>query len=79
MRSDGVSTMRCQLLKQQLAPDTDIDIFSGNPMDFHYFMGVFMEIVDKKECDTRQKLMQLIKDKLKAFDNFKSKQQNCMK
>ena len=48
-------------------------------MDFHYFMGVFMEIVDKKEGYTRQKLMQLIKDKLKAFDNFKSKQQNCMK
>ena len=38
---EGVSKVMCQLLKQQSAPDFDIDIFSGNLMDFHYFMFVF--------------------------------------
>ena len=32
---EGVSKIMCQLLKQQSAPDIDVDIFSGNPMDFH--------------------------------------------
>ena len=53
--------MMCQLLKQQSAPDIDIDIFSGNLGDFHYFMAVFNEIVEKKVDGHREKLTQLIK------------------
>ena len=53
---EGVSKMMCQLLKQQSAPDIDIDIFSGNPMDFHYFMAVFNETVEKKVDDPRGKI-----------------------
>ena len=44
---EGLSKMMCQPLKQQSAPDIDIDVFSGNPMDFHYFMAVCNEIVEK--------------------------------
>ena len=58
---EGVSKMMCQLLKQQSAPDIDMDVFSGNPMDFHYFMAVFNEIVEKKVDDPRRKLTPLIK------------------
>ena len=39
---EGVSKTMCQLLKQQSAPDIDVDFFSGNPINFHYFMTVFM-------------------------------------
>ena len=58
---EGVSKIMCQLLKQQSAPDFDTDVFSGNPMDFHYFMAAFNEIVEKKVDDPRGKLIQLIK------------------
>ena len=53
---EGGSKMMCQLLKQQSALDIDIDIFSGNPMDFHYFMAVFKERVEKKVDDPRGKI-----------------------
>ena len=51
----------CELLWQQAAPDLEIDIFDGNPMDFHYFMTVFKEIVENKVTDPRRQLTRLIK------------------
>ena len=53
--------MMCQLLKQQSAPDIDIDIFSSNLVDFNYFMAVFSEIVENKVDGHKEKLTQLIK------------------
>ena len=53
--------MMCQLLKQQSAPDIDIDIFSSNLVDFNYFMAVFSEIVGNKVDGHKEKLTQLIK------------------
>ena len=53
--------MMCQLLKQQSAPDIDIDIFSSNLVDFNYFMAVFSEIVENKADGRKEKLTQLIK------------------
>ena len=58
---EDVSKMMCQLLKQQSASDIDIDIFSGNPMDFNCFMAVFNEIVEEKVDDPSKKLTELIK------------------
>ena len=37
-------TEMCELLRQQAAPELEIDIFDGNPMDFHYFMTVLQEV-----------------------------------
>ena len=31
----------CHLVKQQSAPDIELDVFDGNPLDFHYFMTLF--------------------------------------
>ena len=56
-----ISKMMCQLLKQQSAPDIDIDIFSVNSTKFQYFMAVFNEIMEKKVDDPRGKLTRLIK------------------
>lgn len=50
----SISEMMWQLLRQQSAPDVDIGIFSGNPVDFHYFMAMFNEIVKRKKNDHRQ-------------------------
>ena len=49
----NVTEMMCELLRQQAAPDLEIDIFDGNPMDFHYFMAVFKEVVENKVTDPR--------------------------
>ena len=40
--------MMSKLLRQQAALDVDIDIFSGEPVDYHYFIAVFEEVVEKK-------------------------------
>ena len=40
-----------KLLRQQAALDVDIDIFSGEPVDYHYFIAVFEEVVEKKIDD----------------------------
>ena len=44
----NVTGMMCERLQQQAAPDLEIDIFDGNPMDFHYFMAIFKEVVENK-------------------------------
>ena len=43
--------MMCELLRQQTATGLGIDIFDGNPMEFHYFMAVFKEVVENKVKD----------------------------
>ena len=53
--------MVCKLLNQQAAPEIDIDVFDGNPVEFHYFMAVFNEVVEKRIDDEKGKLTRLIK------------------
>ena len=59
-QDDCISEMMCRLLKQQSAPEIEIDVFDGNPMEFHYFMAVFNEVVEKRVDDERGKLTRLI-------------------
>ena len=40
--------MMSKLLRQQAAPDVDINIFTKNAVDYHYFILVFDEVVEKK-------------------------------
>ena len=51
--------MMSKLLRQQDAPDVDIDIFSGDPVDYNYFIVVFGELVEKKIDDPRGRLARL--------------------
>ena len=57
----NITEMTCELLRQQAAPELEIDIFDGNPMDFNYVMAVFKEVVEKKVTDPRGRLIHLIK------------------
>ena len=61
MLHEEVSQMLCKLIQQQGAPEVDIDTFSGNPLEYHYFMEVFKEVVEKKIEDSRGRLTRLIK------------------
>ena len=53
--------MLCKMMKQQSTPEIDLDVFDGNPLNFHYFMAVFRETVEKKIEDSCGRLSQLIK------------------
>ena len=43
------------------APNVDIDIFSGNPLDYGYFRATFHEVVEKKILEPRGRLTRLLK------------------
>ena len=38
----------CNLVKQQSAPVVDLDVFDGNPLEYHYFMTLFHALVKKR-------------------------------
>ena len=51
----------CQILKQQAAPEVDMECFEGNPVNYHYFIALFKEVVENKIDDSRGRLTRLIK------------------
>ena len=53
--------MLCQLLQQQGAPEVDIEVFSVDLLEYHYFMEIFKEVVEKRIEDPRGRLTRLIK------------------
>ena len=48
-------------MKQQSALDIELDVFDGNPLDFHYFVILFREVVEKWIDDRRGRLARLLK------------------
>ena len=56
-----ITNMLCNLLKQQLAPDMDVDVFHVNPVEYHNFMTLFHELVEKQIDDLRGRLSRLIR------------------
>ena len=56
-----ISRMLCNLLRQQSAPDVDIPVFTGNPLEYHYFMSSFKEAVECKIDDPHGRLVHLLK------------------
>ena len=58
---NNITEMMCELLRQQAAPELEIDIFDSNPMDFDYFMAVFKEVVENRMPVPRGRLTRMIK------------------
>ena len=48
-------------MKQQSAPDIELDVFDGIPLDFLYFITFFHEIVEKIIDDPTGRLARLPK------------------
>ena len=48
-------------MKQQSAPEVDIDCFDGNPLNYRYFMTIFKEVVENRIDDPCGRLIRLIK------------------
>ena len=59
--SSELSQMICNLLHHQSAPNVEIETFTGNPLDYHYFMSVFKEAVEYKIDDPHGRLVRLLK------------------
>ena len=57
----SVTELKCKLLNQQNAPELEIDTFDEDPMEFHYFLAIFHEVVEKKVDDEQGRLTRLIK------------------
>ena len=56
-----LSEMMCNLLRHQSAPNVEIETFTGNPLDYHYFMSVFKEAMEYKIDDPHRRLVQCLK------------------
>ena len=48
-------------MKQQSAPEVDINCFDGNPLNYWYFMAIFMEVVENRIDDPCGKIIGFIK------------------
>ena len=46
-----------KIMKQQSTPGIDLDVFDLKPLNFHYFMAVFREAVEKKIDDLHGRLI----------------------
>ena len=55
------SSVFCKPLQQQAAPEVDIDCLDGNPLNYHYFMALFCEVMETKIEDPRGRLTRLFK------------------
>ena len=53
--------MLSKLVREQSAPQVNMEPFEGNPIDFTYFMSMFQESVEKKIDDPRRRLTRFIK------------------
>ena len=60
-RKTDIVEVLCNLVKQQSVPDVDLVVFDGNPFEYHYFMTLFHELVEKRIEDPRGRLTRLIK------------------
>ena len=50
----------CQMLQKQTATEVDIEGY-GDPLDYHYFTALFVEVVEKNITEARGRLTRLIK------------------
>ena len=56
-----ITSMLCNLLKQKSAPDVDLNVFDGNPLEYNNFMTLLHELVEKRTDDPRGRLTRLIR------------------
>ena len=61
-----------QVLQLQSAPKVDIDVFSGEILEYQYFVETFREVVERVIPDERGRLTRLnqLREKLKSSSNI---------
>ena len=73
---NNITEILCKLVKEQSAPQVDLESFDGNSLKYTYFMSMFRISVEKKIEDPKGRLTRLIqyirgeaKDLIKNFIN----------
>ena len=56
-----LETAVLDMMKLQCAPKPDLDEFTGDPLEYHYFRASFKEVVETSVPDQRGRLVRLIK------------------
>ena len=56
-----LSELMVQTLKLKSAPKPEMDDFSGDPLEYNYFLESFKDVVEKLIDDPRQRLIRLLK------------------
>ena len=51
------------MIEQQAAPDIEMEYFDGNPLEYHHFIDLFREVVEKWVQDPKGRLLRLLKYK----------------
>lgn len=62
MKDFNIPDTLCKLGKEQSASQIEMELFTGNPLEFTYFMSIFHESVEKKFDDPKGQLTRFIKD-----------------
>ena len=60
-KKDDLYGTLTRMIQQQAAPEVEIDVFDGNPLEYNYFMDVFNEVVEKWIEDPKGRLLRLLK------------------
>ena len=55
--------MECmmKLVDFHTAPDVDIDVYTGDPLEYEYFRATFKEVVERRIHDESGRLIRLLK------------------
>ena len=61
MSNSELQVALMEMMKLQCAPKPDLDIFSGDPLEYCYFKASFREVVETTVPDQRGRLTRLIK------------------
>ena len=56
-----IDQILCTMMRQQLAPEVDMEVYDGNPLNYNYFLATFKEVVENNIDDPRGRLTRLIK------------------
>ena len=59
-REDIYGLMK-DMIELQAAPDTEMEYFDGNPLDYHHFIDLFREVVEKWVQGPKGRLLRLLK------------------
>ena len=54
-------TAMMKLVDLHTAPDVDIDVFNGDPLEYAYFRAAFRDVVERKVADQTGRLTRLLK------------------
>ena len=59
--NDTMMEVMMKLVDLNTAPDVDIDVFQGDPLEYSYFRAAFRDVVERKVADSSGRLMRPLK------------------